>query len=806
MKKNKKQADLYKRQPIKRVITDPATGLSTEQVREYKRCGWDNRPVDAPSKTVAQILKTNIFTYFNLIFAIISVLLILVGAFRDLSFLPIIIANALIGIIQELNAKKTLDKLTVLNAPKSHVLRNGTVKSVPCDRLVLDDIVVFGSGNQIPADAIVVEGEVSVNESLLTGESDEITKKVGDSLMSGSFIVSGKCKARLDKVGEDSYISKLTIQAKATKSGEQSEMIRSLNNILKIVGVIIIPIGIILFVQSYMVAQNDIKTSVQSMVAAIIGMIPEGLYLLTSVTMVTSTVRLAISKVLVHDMKCIEALARVDTLCVDKTGTITSNDMTVNDIVVLDEYDEEEDGDLNELLSDFAAAMASDNITMEALKAFFKSPTGRKADKITSFSSANKYSSATFSNNAYVLGAPEFVLRHEYDDYREDIEEQSSKGFRVLVFGLYDGVPNGGPLTGDVIPLCLILLSNPIRNDAKETFGFFKEQGVEIKVISGDNPITVSQVAAKAGIPNADRYIDASTLTNSQMIKKAVLEYNVFGRVTPSQKLEFVKVLKEAGRTVAMTGDGVNDVLALKEADCSVAMASGSDAAAQVSQLVLLESDFSRMPQVVAEGRQVVNNLERSGALFLVKNIFSLLMAVFSIAFSLTYPLEPSQISLISMFTIGVPGFLLSQLPNKELIKGRFLTNILIKACPAGLTDAVIVGALVIFGQVFAVSSSDISVASTMLLIIVGFMILYNLSKPMDKMKWGIFAICIVGVIIAIVFFHQIFAVSSISLRCVCLLIVFSIITEPLLRYLSQLTKFLRNKYLKLRHRENEMI
>ncbi|MBR6230592.1 MAG: HAD-IC family P-type ATPase, partial [Lachnospiraceae bacterium] len=618
----------FERKPVERITASPNMGLTMDQVRAYRENGWDNRPVQAPSKSVRQIIKTNVCTYFNLVFAAITVLLIMAGAFGDLVFLPIIIANTLIGIVQELNAKRILDKLNVLHAPRTQVIRNGITNPVSSEMLVLDDIVVFHSGDQICADAIVVEGEVSVNESLLTGESDEIFKASGDFLLSGSFIVSGTCKARLERVGADSYISKLTLEAKAAKEGEQSEMIRSLDRLVRAIGIIIIPIGFILFVQQYIYAGASIKSSVQSMVAAILGMIPEGLYLLSSVTLAVSAVKLAFDKVLVHDMKCIETLARVNVLCVDKTGTITDNSMDVNEVITLDGYYENINAPIDELLSDFAAAMTDDNITMKAIKKHFYRTSGAKADRIISFSSEFKYSAAVFGEKAYVLGAPEFVLRDQYESHKKIIEEQIGSGCRVLVFGLYDGEPDGKALTAGFKPFALITLTNPVRKDAKKTFNYFAEQGVGIKVISGDNPLTVSRVAKEAGILNAENFVDASALVSPEDISRAVREYTVFGRVTPSQKLAFIKALKAQGNTVAMTGDGVNDVLALKEADCSVAMASGSDAAAQASQLVLLESDFSRMPNVVAEGRQVVNNLERSGSLFLVKNIFSLFMAL----------------------------------------------------------------------------------------------------------------------------------------------------------------------------------
>ena len=519
------------------------------------------------------------------------------------------------------------------------------------------------------------------------------------------------------------------------------------------------------------------------MVAAVIGMIPEGLYLLASVALVVSVMRLASKKVLVHDMKCIETLARVNVLCVDKTGTITENTMEVNGEIPMDGYDSQSMAPLKQIISDFASAMSSDNITMKAMKDYFNKPSGRKAVSVSPFSSQFKYSGAAFEDGSYVLGAPEFVLREDYDNYREQIEQYSSEGYRVLVFGIYDGVIDGKALTGKVIPLGLVFLSNPIRKEAPETFKYFENQGVEIKVISGDNPVTVSQVALQAGIANADNYIDASTLTTDEAIEDAVLRYTVFGRVTPDQKRKFVRALKKAGRTVAMTGDGVNDVLALKDADCSVAMASGSDAAAQASQLVLLDSNFACMPSVVMEGRRVVNNIERSASLFLVKNIFSFLLSLFSVCFMINYPLEPSQISLISMFTIGVPAFFLALQPNKNIIQGHFLSNVLIKALPAGITDFLVVGALVVFGQVFEVGETDISTACTMLLAIVGFVILYNISKPMNALRWCVWGGCIVGLLGCSIYLGDLFAMRGMSTKCIMLFVVFAIITEPALRY-----------------------
>lgn len=780
------------RAPITRYEPDYREGLSARQVKEHAAAGYRNESVEPPAQTVKEIVHENVFTYFNLIFAVLAVLLCLVGSFRNLTFLPVIIANTLIGIVQEIRAKNTLEKLTMLNAPQALAVREGRTSTVDSEELVLDDIVLFKAGNQICADAVVAAGEVQVNESLLTGESDEITKRRGDHLMSGSFVVAGQCHARLEYVGADSYISKLTLEAKAMQKGEQSEMMRSLNKLVKFIGIALIPIGIALVVQSLFFNHGTLRGSITSMVAAVIGMIPEGLYLLASVALAVSSMRLAKQKVLLHDMKSIETLARVDVLCVDKTGTITENTMSVKRLIPVSAKG---DDSLSRMVGDFALAMSSDNSTMEALKSYFKEHSDEKPVKVTPFTSKTKYSGVTYEDKAHVLGAPEFILRDDYETYKEEIQQYAGKGYRVLVFADYDGEIDGKALTGKAVPLAYILLANPVRKEAPETFAYFAEQGVEVKVISGDNPLTVSEVAKEAGIKDAESYVDAATLHTDEDIADAIAEYTVFGRVTPAQKRQFVQALKSQGRTVAMTGDGVNDVLALKDADCSVAMASGSEAAVQASQVVLLESDFSCMPSVVLEGRRVVNNIQRSASLFLVKNIFSFLLSLFSVAFMITYPLEPSQISLISMFTIGIPAFFLALQPNKEVIKGHFLTNVFLKALPAGLTDVLAVGALVVFGGTFGVSPSDISTAATMLLAIVGFMILFKICQPLDTLRVIVWIGSIIGLLACSIFLPDLFAITGMSVECIMLFVVFSIATEPVLRYLTLLVGWLRQLY-----------
>ncbi len=790
------------RTPVTRYQPVYTEGLTNRQVQEHRDGGWSNLSVDPPAQTTKEIIHENVFTYFNLIFLVLAILLCLVGSFRNLTFLPVIIINTLIGIIQEVRSKNVLAKLNMLNAPHASVVRGGKESVVDSEELVLDDIVLFKSGNQICADAVVVEGEVRVNEALLTGESDEVIKRCGDHLMSGSFVVAGQCHARLEAVGVDSYISKLTLEAKAMQKGEQSEMIRSLDKLVKCVGVALIPIGIVLFVQGFFFNGETFRNSITSMVAAVIGMIPEGLYLLASVALAVSAMRLAKKKVLLHDMKSIETLARVNVLCVDKTGTITENSMSVKKLVPTQLYDKETTPELEKLVGDFVKAMGSDNSTMEALKEYFKDGTGAVAVRTIPFTSATKYSGVVFEEKSYVLGAPEFVLREDYETYRLEIQTYAKRGYRVLVFGTYEGTLEGTKLTEKVLPLGYILLANPIRKEAPETFAYFAEQGVEVKVISGDNPMTVSEVAKEAGIENAEEYIDATTLTTDEDVERAVAKYTVFGRVTPAQKRQFVQALKKQGKTVAMTGDGVNDVLALKDADCSVAMASGSDAAAQASQVVLLESDFSCMPSVVLEGRRVVNNIQRSATLFLVKNIFSFLLSLFSVVFMITYPLEPSQVSLISMFTIGVPAFFLALQPNKDLIKGHFLPNVILKALPAALTDVLAVGSLVVFGQIFAVGATDISTAATMLLAIVGFMILYRICQPFNVFRIVIWVGCVIGLLACSIFLPDLFAITGMSTKCIMLFVVFSIATEPVLRYLTMLVGGMQDLHKKIFHKK----
>lgn len=784
------------------------TGLTDEEVRQRVEEGFTNRTDISTDKTTKEIVISNVFTYFNLIFLVITILLIMVGSFRNLTFLPIIIGNTVIGIVQEIRAKKTLEKMSLLNAPHADVIRNGSVKQISTDELVKDDVILLTAGKQICADAVVISGNIQVNESLLTGEADEVEKTEGSTLMSGSFVVSGECYARLEKVGNESYISKLSLEAKSMGGKEQSEMIRSINLIVKWVGIVIIPIGLILFWQSHFVNGESITKSVTSTVAAIIGMIPEGLYLLTTVALALSTMKLARKKVLLHDMKSIETLARVDVLCVDKTGTITEPDMKLKEIFLC--KNSGADGtqtaltldELKSLILDYANASVDNNATMLALKAYTAdaltnntSALHRTAVSQQAFSSSLKYGSVTFSDGTYLLGAPEFIMHDDFARIEEEIIPYADKGDRVLLFARYNGenVENG--INGSVTPLGFVALANPIRANAVKTFEYFKSQGVAIKVISGDNPRTVSRIAIQAGIESAESFVDAATLDTEDKIADAVNKYTVFGRVTPKQKKQLVKALQAKGHTVAMTGDGVNDILAMKDADCSVAMASGSEAAAQAAQVVLLDSDFAHMPDVVYEGRRVVNNIQRSASLFLVKNIFSLLLSLFSVILMVTYPLEPAQVSFISMFTIGVPGFLLALEQNKDRIKGHFITNVMLKALPGGLTDVIAVGALVVCGEVFCISDASIGTIATLVLSVVGFMILFKISEPLNGMKYAVIIGNIAGLVFSGFFLKKLFALTDLSNICILLMIVFGFAAESLFRNLTLLVEKLRGSY-----------
>ena len=720
-------------------MNDQIRGLSADEVRDRVERGLENTPVESASKTVGQIVFSNVFTYFNLFFCVLAVCVASVGAWFDLTFMGVVIINSVIGIVQELRSKRTLDKLTILTAPKGTVVRDGTTQKMDVAHLVLDDVVIFRAGDQIYADAVVLDGECKVNEALVTGEADEIDKKTGDELLSGSFIVAGVCYARLTAVGKDSFASKLTIEAKHSGRTKKSEMMRSLSRLVAVIGVISIPLGVALLYKELVWLERDARQAVTSTVAALVGMIPEGLYLLTSIALAAGVLRLSRKRTLVHEMACIETLARVDVLCVDKTGTITEPDMTVDGAVAIcpERFDE---ADIKMIMTDYCAAIGDavgiENDTMRALCGFYAGTPTLKASRVVPFTSSKKYGGVEFDGElSYLLGAPDVLLGG--DARLTDMASQYAKsGKRVLLLCLYDGdgaeigVSTDIAATGCVMPIAFILLSNKIRENAPETFSYFADQGVSVRVISGDNHLTVSEVAKSAGIEGAERAIDARTLTTDEAITDAAQKYVVFGRVTPEQKKKLVLALKAQGHTVAMTGDGVNDVLALKEADCSIAMASGSAVAGQAANIVLLDSDFAALPAVVDEGRRVINNIERSASLYLVKNIFSFVLSLVTLFFTLPYPVTPSQLTLVNMCTIGIPSFILAMEPNGERVRGRFMRTVIARALPAALADIVIVIGLLMFHAEFDLSEDVLGFICTVILGVVGLHMVDRMCRP----------------------------------------------------------------------------
>lgn len=776
-------------------MTDVKKGLSTKQVEKLTLEGKVNVSVGKQSKTIGQIIAGNVFTYFNLIFAVFAVLLALVRSYNNMTFVPVIIFNMLIGIIQEIRAKKVLDKLTVVNAPKTSVIRDGQLHTIDSETLVKGDLCVFSAGNQLSADAILVDGFVRVNESLVTGESDEVVKNAGDILLSGSFIVSGECKAVLTNVGLDAYAAKLAIEAKAGRKKQKTDMMESLDKLVKTIGVLIIPIGIGLFLQSRFAVGSTIKGSIDSMVASLVGMIPEGLYLLASVALVVSVMRLGKKNVLVHEMNCVETLARVNVLCVDKTGTITKPDMSVTHVEILDYIaDSGEAVDshgVDRIIKNVVGAIGSDNATMEAIHKYYGVNEEKECDQVFPFSSQNKYSGARYGKDVYLLGAPEYLLLEVYPDYKKIIDKYSGNGERIVVFGKANEEITGEAVTRAITPMAFIILENEIRETAKDTFDYFKQQGVAIKVISGDNPVTASRVAIKAGIENATHYVDATTLKTDDDITQAVEKYTVFGRVIPEQKKKIIEAFKVAGNVVAMTGDGVNDVLALKCADCSVAMASGSEAASNAAQIVLLDSDFSKMPHVVGEGRRVVNNIKRSASLFLAKNIFSMLLTIFTLISVNLYPLYPTQLSFLGVFTIGIPAFFLALQPNKSLIKGDFLLNVVLKALPTGLTDFIVVTLITIYGNCTGLAHEQTATAATLVLLTVGMAALIRVCMPFDMIRVIVCIAMAGGIVFSMIFLRPLFAMVVLKGLTRNLTIIMMILSIPLYRYVCRMTAWL---------------
>lgn len=757
----------------------PEDGLTSVQARELLEDGWANEPVESPTKSNQQIVKENIFTYFNLIFTVLGVCLILVGDFTDLLFELLVVANTAIGIIQQIRSKQIIEKLSLLSASHATAIRDGQPAAVRVHELVRGDIVELAAGGQVPADGTVVSGQAQVNEGLITGEADAITKSLGDRLLSGSFVISGKCRFRLEKVGADSYASKLTLAAKKNSAPAKSEMMRSLDRLIRVIGVALIPIGIALFYNQYTVQGLELRQSVISMVAALIGMIPEGLFFLTSVALAVSVVRLAQKRTLIHEMSAIETLARVDVLCVDKTGTVTSPDMELREVVLLDPNAFAKE-DAGEVLGAFYRAMDADNDTAKAIQKEYPNGPAWPAVSTIPFTSAAKWSAVNFQQQGtFVIGAPESVLGTEFFPLEKKTRSYAEKGCRVLLLAQCDGAAEG-TLSGIVIPLALLVLENPIRPNAAKTFEYFRSQGVAVKVISGDNPVTVSAVAAQAGIDGAGDWIDARELKTDQEIARAVRRYTVFGRVVPNQKRKIVRALQGAGHTVAMTGDGVNDVLALKDADCGVAMASGADAACQVAQLVLLDSDFSAMTQVVAEGRRVINNIQRASALYLVKNILSFFLAIITLFAAFPYPFVPIQLTLLSALTIGVPSFFLALEPNHDLVHGKFMHNVLRRALPGGLTDIIVILFAELFIFTFGLTLQELSTICVILMAINGLTVLYYAGRPINGPRLGLLLSVSAAMLLAILTMGSAFSLSPLSFEAWLVLIVLALLVVPI--------------------------
>ncbi len=739
-------------------------GLSQEQVEKQKAEGFVNIDTTVPTKSIKNIIITNLFTIFNLLNFILALAVFFTGSYRNMTFLIIVLCNTAISIYQEIRSKRAIDKLAVVSATKVTAIRNSKEEIIGINDIVLDDILKLSTGNQIVTDSIICEGEVEVNESFITGESDTVYKRKGDMLLSGSFIVSGSCLAQVEHIAGDNYTAKIGHDAKQIKK-VKSEIMVSLNKVIKTVSIIILPVGALLLYNQVHVMGESFSSAVLQTVAALIGMIPEGLILLTSTVLAVSVIRLSKSKVLVQQLYCIETLARVDTLCLDKTGTITEGTMEVRDIIEANEKTES----IAKILSEVGNASEDNNTTINAIRNKFGTSNNWKALNKIPFSSQRKWSGVYFENEgSFIIGAPEFVLKDQFINWQEKIEEYSKEN-RVLALAkskeefIEKNLPNNLEVCG------FILIQDKIREEAKATLQYFKEQGVTIKIISGDNPKTVSNISKQAGVEGYEKYIDMSKV-ETEDFKEIVNEHTIFGRVSPVQKQGLIKALKENGHTVAMTGDGVNDVLALQEADCSIAIASGSDAARNISQLVLLNSNFSSMPKIVAEGRRTINNIERSSELFLTKTIFTTILAVLFVFLSMPYPFRPIQMSLISVVTIGIPSFVLALQPNKARVKGKFLRNVLSRAFPTSLTMVCNIILTIIFSQIFKLDSSVYSTMCIILTTITGFTLILKLCRPFNLLRTALCIFITTLFLIEIVFLKDLFYISILSINEMILL------------------------------------
>ena len=734
-------------------------GLNSTQLKERIKNNLVNHDTSIPTKSIKNIISSNIFTLFNLINTILAVSVFLVGSYKNLLFMGVVISNIIISTFQEIRAKITIDKLSLITSPKVKVIRNGQIQNAHMNDIVLDDIIMFGIGNQVVSDSIIVSGECEVNESFITGESESIYKKKGDMILSGSFIVSGNVYAKVEHIGDDNYTSSISKDAKYLKKVD-SEILNSLKSVIKFVSIVIIPMGLLLFYSQFNVPNVTIRDAVINTVAAFISMIPEGLILLTSTVFAVSVIRLSKYKVLVQDLYCSESLARVDVLCLDKTGTITDGKMEVNDIVILSDTKKDV---VDEILCNLSTALKDDNPTINAIRNEYLASGTWIFKKVMPFSSQRKWSGVYFDKRGtYVIGAPEFVLKDKVSDIKKDLDLYN-KDNRVILLAHSNYKFDDDSLPSDIKPIAFILIKDRIRKDAIETLNYFKDANVELKIISGDSIETVSNIAKRVGIETDNKCIDATKLKNYNDIKEAVKKYSIFGRVTPFQKKQIVIALKENKHTVAMTGDGVNDCLALKEADCSIAMASGSDAARNVSKLVLLDSKFSSMPRIVKEGRRTVNNIQRSATLFLVKTIYSTILAFLFLFINMSYPFEPIQLTLTSIVTIGIPSFVLALEPNKEKIKGNFLINVISKAIPTAITIVINIIVIIILSSIFKITPEQTSTLCVILTAFTGFMLLHKLCRPFNLIRLTLFVSMITLFIVGILGLRTLFSMTLIT-------------------------------------------
>ena len=718
-------------------------GLTGEEVQSRILEGKVNGKMEVRTKSYAQIFKSNFFTLFNLLNLVLVILVVTIGnSPKNATFVLPAIINLVIGIVQEIKAKRTIDKLSLISAPKVRVIRDGVETEISVPEIVIDDIMILSAGNQICSDCEIIDGSCEVDESLITGESEPVGKSTGEELLSGSYVVSGKVTTKVNHVGMDNYAAKISSGAKYIKS-TNSDILLSLRAVIRVMSIIVVPLGVILFLKTYFGSSTPLDQSIVKMVSSMVSMIPQGLIALTSTVFAISVVRLSRHKTLAQDLYCIETLARVDVLCLDKTGTITEGDMQVNEIV---QKSGTERSEVDKALEALIAFLPDSNPTYNAIKDKYANMPSveAEAEKIVPFSSARKWSGVTLKNNlSYVMGAPEFVLREKVKEYTEEMSSYAERGERVLVLVSFNGVIEDS-LPDDLTVMAFILIGDKIRKEAPDTLKFFRDQDVDIRIISGDNPLTVSAIAKKAGLDKCE-YIDMSTVKTDEDLIEASRKYKVFGRVTPDQKLKLVKALKGAGHTVAMTGDGVNDVLALKEADCSIAMASGSDAARNAAQLVLLDSNFASMPRIVAEGRRSINNLQRSASLYLVKTIYSALLTMLFIFVPNPYPFDAVNITLVGAVTIGIPSFILALEPNKDRVRGKFLPNALAKSLPAAINIVVSVAFLQILNMFMSnalkiqITEEQLTTVSVVLLAFGAFIELFIVCMPLDAKRITLF-------------------------------------------------------------------